>query len=41
MGGWSCKGKALSLYCGFVYSDIICVDLAKARFHSLSNPLVS
>lgn len=38
--GWG-RRKALSLYYGFVYSDIIGVDLAKAQFHSLSNPLAS
>lgn len=33
--------EALSLYYGFVYSDIIGVDLAEALFYPLSNPLAS
>lgn len=39
---WGSRGrKAFGLYHGFVYSDIIGVDLAKAQIHSLSNLLAS
>ena len=39
---WGSGGrKAFGLYHGFVYSDIIGVDLAKAQIHSLSNLLAS
>ena len=35
------EGRLFGLYCGFVYSDITGVDLAKEQFHSLSNLLAS